>query len=43
VDYVGVDLFEGEELEIVGAEGGLEPAAVFEDVFASVPVGETEV
>ena len=29
VDDVGVDLFEGDELEIAGAEGGLESAAVF--------------
>lgn len=43
VDDVGVDLFEGEELEITRAEGGLEAAAVFEDVFAGVPVGEAEV
>ncbi len=43
VDYVGVDLLEGDELEIVGAEGGLEAAAIFEDVFARVPIGETEI
>jgi hypothetical protein len=43
VDDVGVDLFEGYELEILGAEGGLEAAAVFEDVVAGVPVGEAEI
>jgi hypothetical protein len=43
VDYVGMDLLEGEELEIVGAECGLEAAAVFEDVFAGVPIDEAEV
>jgi hypothetical protein len=43
MDDVGVDLFEGDELEVVGTEGGLQAAAVFEDVFASVPIGETEI
>jgi len=43
VDYVGVDLLEGDELEIVGTEGGLEAAAIFEDVFASVPIGEAKI
>jgi hypothetical protein len=43
VDYVGVDLLEGDELEVVGAEGGLEAAAIFEDVFAGVPIGEAEI
>jgi len=43
MDYVGVDLLEGDELEIVGAEGGLEAAAIFEDVFAGVPIGEAEI
>jgi hypothetical protein len=43
MDNVGVDLFEGDELEVARAEGGLEAAAVFEDVFTGVPVGETEV
>lgn len=31
------------EGEILGTDGGLKAAAVFEDVFASVPVGEAEV
>ena len=43
VDYVGVDLLERDEFEIVRGEGGLEAAAVFDDVFASVPFGEAEV
>jgi hypothetical protein len=43
MDYVGVDLLEGDELEIVGAECGLEATAIFEDVFAGVPVGEAEI
>ena len=43
MDYVGVDLFEGDELKIVGAEGGLEAAAVFEDIFARVPIGEAKI
>ncbi len=43
MDYVGVDLFQRDELEIGCAEGGLEPVAVFDDVFFGVPFGETEV
>lgn len=43
MDDVGVDLRKGDELEIVGAEGGLEAAAIFEDVFAGVPIGEAEI
>jgi hypothetical protein len=43
MDNVGVDLFEDDELEVARAEGGLEAAAVFEDVFPGVPVGEAEV
>ena len=43
MDYIGVDLFERNELEIVSAECRLEAAAVFEDVFASVPIGEAEI
>jgi hypothetical protein len=43
MDDVGVDLFEGDELKIAGAEGGLEAAAIFEDVFAGVPIGEAEI
>ena len=30
-------------MKIVGAERRLEAAAVFQDVFASVPIGETEI
>ena len=40
---VRMDLLEGSELEIRRAEGGLEAAAVFEDVFFGVPVGEAEI
>ena len=43
VDDVGVDLFEGDELKIGGAECRLEAAAIFEDVFAGVPVREAEI
>ena len=43
MDDVGVDLLERDELEIAGAEGGLEAAAIFEDVLASVPIGEAEI
>lgn len=43
VDDVGMDLLERDELEVVGAEGGLEAAAIFENVFASVPAGEAEI
>jgi hypothetical protein len=43
MDYVGVDLFEGDEFEIVRAESELKAAAIFEDVFASVPIREAEV
>jgi hypothetical protein len=43
VNDVGMDLLEGDKLEIVSAECRLEAAAVFEDVFARVPIGEAEV
>ena len=43
MDDVGVELFEGDESEAASAKAGLEAAAVFEDVVAGVPVGETEV
>jgi hypothetical protein len=43
MDDVGMELFECDEAEIFRAEGGLEVAAVFEDVFASVPVREAEI
>ena len=43
VDYVGMDLLEEDELEIVGAQCGLEAAAVFEDVFLAIPFGKTEI
>jgi len=38
-----VDLFEGCEGKIAGTQSGLEAAAVFEDVFAGVPINETEI
>lgn len=36
-------MFKRDESEVAGAEGGLEVATVFSDVFAGVPVGEAEV
>ena len=36
-------MFEGYKREFLSAEGRLEFFAILEDVFASVPVGETEV
>jgi len=43
MDDVGMDLLEGDELEVAGTECGLEAAAVFEDVVASVPIREAEI
>ena len=43
MDYVGVDLLEGDELEVGGAESGLEAEAIFEDVFFGVTFGEAEI
>lgn len=43
VDDVGVDLLQRDKRKIDGAKGGLEAAAVFENVFAGVPVSEAEV
>ena len=43
MDYIGMDLLQGDEFQVRGAEGGLEAAAVFEDVFPGVPVGEAQV
>jgi hypothetical protein len=43
MDDVGMDLLERNEFEVGRAEGGLEAAAVFEDILASVPIGEAEV
>ena len=43
MDYVGVDLFQRDELEIGCAEGGQETAAVLQNVFSTVPFRETEV
>ena len=40
---VGVDLLQRGEWKIGGAEGGLQEAAVFENIFARVPIGEAEV
>lgn len=40
---VGMDLAQGSERHIGSTESGLEAAAVLEDVFARVPVGEAEV
>ena len=43
VDHVRVKLFEGNETEIGGTEGGLKFAAILENVFARIPFHETEV
>ena len=43
VNDIGVDLLQGDEFQVRGAEGGLEAAAVFEDVFFGVPFGEAEI
>jgi len=43
VDDVGMDLFQRNELEIGCAEGGLEAAAIFEDVLFGIPVREAEI
>jgi len=43
MDDIGMDLFQGNELEAGGAESELEAAAVFEDVFFGVPVGVAEI
>lgn len=43
MNHVRVNLFERGELEIPGAECGLELAAIFEDRFAGVPFHESEI
>jgi len=43
MDYVGMDLFQGDEIEVRCGEGGLETAAVLEYVFFGVPFGEAEI
>ena len=43
VDDVGMDLFKRNELQVGRPEGGLEAAAVFEDVVLGVPFGEAEI
>jgi len=43
MDHIRMELIERDEAEIFRAEGRLEAAAVFEDVFAGVPVGEAEI
>ena len=43
MDDVGMDLLQRNELEIGCAKGGLEAAAVFEDVFLGVPFGEAKI
>jgi hypothetical protein len=42
-DHVRVDLLERNEFEIGGTEGGLKEAAIFEDVFASVPFRKADI
>ena len=43
MDDIGMDLFQGDKFEIGCVEGGLEAAAVFEDIFFSVPVGVAKI
>ncbi len=43
MDDVGVDLLQGDEFHVGGAKGGLETAAVLQDVFLGVPFGEAEI
>jgi hypothetical protein len=43
MDYIGMDLLQGDEFEVCGAEGGPKSAAVFEHVFLGVPFGEAEI
>jgi hypothetical protein len=43
MDDIGMDLLERNEFEVRCAEGGLEAAAILEDVFFAVPFGETEI
>src|SRR5260370_1298533 len=43
MDDIGMDLCQGDELDIGCAKGGLEAAAVFKDVFSIVAFGEAEI
>lgn len=43
VNNIGMDLLQRNELKVVGAERGLEAAAIFEYLFFRVPVNETKV
>ena len=43
MDDIGMELLERDELELGHAEGGLETAAVFEDIFFGVPLGVAEI
>ena len=43
MDYVGMNLFQGYEFQVSGADGGLEATAVFQDVFFGVPFGEAKI
>ena len=40
---IGVNLLQSNERKVARAEDRLEAAAVFDDVFASVPVRETKI
>jgi len=40
---VGMNLLDGEQREFFCGHGGLEKPPVFEDIFAAVPVHETEI
>jgi len=43
MDYIGMDLLQGDESQTRGTQGGLEAAAVFQDVFFGVPFGEAKI
>ena len=43
VDHVGVELFEGHQKSIFYTKGGLEAAAIFENIRTGIPFGETEI
>lgn len=40
---VRVNLLQGNELEVISAESGLKTAAIFENVFFGVPIGEAKI
>ena len=38
-----MNLFERDECKVPGADGGSKAAAIFEDVFAGVPIGKAQI